>query len=337
MENQEEPEFVLFYLDWNVLSYLKNIKKFGDNPSLVFLHQFLEERRSHIIVPYSPSHLDDIKHGFAKDNSFTHSDLDFLSCFTKNLCVSIYWGAAEAKFEYRDPTEFFYTNLENDKGLYFENPTKINLVGVFENLKELGIEEILNKIPFDDSFIPEFEKLGMKLNKFKVEKSYWSFMLDFAEWMQNMINEGQDGYTKMRNLIQDLTNSKQALKGKGNPIELFDQFLPTTVWGSGLTELLQPNPKDHEQLKTFHSKLVSYYMGLDLAGFKTEKITYKNTYSNLMNDANHCFYAAHCSFFITNDEKAYQKAKAVYEYFGIPTIVKKPIEFYELFSQEGQF
>ena len=53
-----------------------------------------------------------------------------------------------------------------------------------------------------------------------------------------------------------------------------------------------------------YNKITSIYMQLDFVGVHKDKLTHKNGYNNLFNDALHCFYAAHCDIFLTNDKKS---------------------------------
>lgn len=46
-----------------------------------------------------------------------------------------------------------------------------------------------------------------------------------------------------------------------------------------------------------------------------------------MHDVTHCIYASGCEQFVTNDKRLYDKAKAVYRYFGVPTRVLTLEEF----------
>jgi hypothetical protein len=46
-----------------------------------------------------------------------------------------------------------------------------------------------------------------------------------------------------------------------------------------------------------------------------------------MHDVTHCIYASACQQFVTNDKRLYDKASAVYRYFGVPTRVLMLEEF----------
>ncbi len=93
------------------------------------------------------------------------------------------------------------------------------------------------------------------------------------------------------------------------------------------TELYQDNNKTDISKNTTYSKLTGIFMQLDFVGYASDKLTEKNKYDNLFNDALHCFYAAHCDFFLTSDKKTYKKTKAVFESEDIATKVMKPKEF----------
>lgn len=86
------------------------------------------------------------------------------------------------------------------------------------------------------------------------------------------------------------------------------------------------NNKQYIKSELCH-RITSKYMHLDFVGYASEKLTDKNKYDNLHNDARHCFYGAYCNIFVTNDKRAYKKAKATYEEEQIGTLVMNTVEF----------
>lgn len=60
---------------------------------------------------------------------------------------------------------------------------------------------------------------------------------------------------------------------------------------------------------------------LDSSGYYKDKYNCKSDFARSM-DAQHCFYASYCDYFVTNDKKTGVKSKVVYNMFDLSTQVK---------------
>jgi hypothetical protein len=111
-----------------------------------------------------------------------------------------------------------------------------------------------------------------------------------------------------------------------NAIETLNAFLPKTIIGKSFDELL-PKYDGKTTKNKDYSDIINLYMQLDYFGFNPDKLSEKNQWDNLFRDSLHCFYGAHCDYYITNETKAIKKSVAVYKKLNITTQVLKPSDF----------
>lgn len=101
-------------------------------------------------------------------------------------------------------------------------------------------------------------------------------------------------------------------------IKKIDSYIRFHVPGQNLFSLMtQFANQQHIATKDVEMKLL--YLGLDWFGYKNEE---KNkTIANIMADATHVFYAEHCDYLVSNDNRLRAKAKAIYSYYHASTKV----------------
>jgi len=128
------------------------------------------------------------------------------------------------------------------------------------------------------------------------------------------------------------------LKQMMNPLQIQDlsKFFPmehipdrkelrNTMKAVNMDVILNENASKSKTSKNpWYDKITSNYTKYDLKGFKTDE-----QFSNMIDDSNHTFYAAHCKYFLTLDDKCHYKASKVYSELGIATKVMKPKQFFE--------
>jgi hypothetical protein len=71
-----------------------------------------------------------------------------------------------------------------------------------------------------------------------------------------------------------------------------------------------------------YDKIFDTFFKFDLKGYKADE-----RFSNMIDDGLHTAYAAHCDYFITNDERCKHKAIKTYERLQIKTKVMTAEEF----------
>jgi hypothetical protein len=321
------------YLDWNVftnlqsrnsLSNLEDKKKFENLDALLFAH------KDEIAIPYSNAHLKDLLRGYSEDTiTMVKNSLDFLSSITNNFSLVQYWNEEQAMWHFRDPHEFFESLL---------NELPFQEYGSFENFVKMfdGIEKMfepfklqLHNIDFGQmqSQNPFFASLFPKAQK---ENSAYAMIEDIYNLFQTMF-ANPTVYMELRKMFKTGIGLDSNISNYENVVQQLDGTLSKSMLKKSFKELLDVNKDKHSKNENY-SKILSVYMQLDFVGYRSDKLSEKNQYDNLFNDALHCFYAAHCDYFITSDKKSYLKSKAVYQAEGINTSVMTPGEFVEKFK-----
>lgn len=95
--------------------------------------------------------------------------------------------------------------------------------------------------------------------------------------------------------------------------------IPKFLTWDELWKMADPGYK--ESSNPVYDKIMNLFTTTDLKGYRQDE-----KFANLIDDALHCFYGAHCHYFVTLDGRCYDKAKIVYEKLKITTLVLKPEE-----------
>ncbi len=272
----------------------------------------LEEK---IIVPYSNAHLNDLFRGFQKNPNFIEGHLRNIQDLTKNLCVCQYWNREEATWHNRNIFEFF----EEKKSEWEFEPQSLD-----ELFKDSGIPNILlpfKLIDLDKSWKQGYSHdpmFGIMFPNARTQNTAYSLMEDIFNF-QFRLKSDYSLYKKFRayliQSINKLKTNREYLKSikeqfKGTPKHL-DIFELSKLHG----------PKNNSLKNRNYSNVLDVFYKYDLKGYKSD-----SDYNSMFDDSLHTFYAAHCDFFITNDDRCKYKAEKTYKRLGVKTIVLKPAE-----------
>lgn len=325
------------YLDWNVYSNLMSSERLTDNSEKLMyenLKTIFIKCKENIIMPYSNAHLSDLMKSYRQgERERITSALSFISEITQNVCLAQYWDAEHAKWHYREPSNFFDSLIEDESEKTFDT-----LDTLLDTLKEVGADSIFSQFKSMPHGI-KFEEInktnpmfGGLFSASQKEGTVFALMTDVFD-MMNQIQTNPNVYIEFRKLFKNNLGISSNISNFDNTVEQLDTYFPKTMLNKSFTELFTENKKDNSSKNKDYSKITSLYMQLDFVGFNSDKINDKNKHQNLFNDALHCFYGAHCDFYITSDKKGYKKSKAVYQSEGIQTQVLKSQEFNEMLNQ----
>ncbi len=108
-----------------------------------------------------------------------------------------------------------------------------------------------------------------------------------------------------------------------SPSEVIEQLNKSLVnWGTNdsFLEIIEKAFNSFPDTTQFglHNRIAGVYELLDLCGYWKDKETPTSNYARLW-DSSHAFYASYCNYFISDDKRNRNKAKVVYEIYGIPT------------------
>lgn len=320
---------IRIYLDWNIIKNLKS----QENEDAKLLKIILNKTRSNLLIPYSIAHLNNLMKSYKKgEREKVEEDLYYVSDLTRNVCLNHYWNDEYPKWHKRDPKEFFESLIEDESSNYSSWDELI------EELKGEGMNFILESFkstPHDIDFRGLDEKnpaLGLFFNKSRIENSINAIMQDIFDLLQQ-IRSSPVTYRELRNQFRTMVNIDPNISNFENAIETLDNYLPKTILNKSFTELYDEHHTPISKSKDY-DRITGIYMQLDLVGFNPDKINNKNEYENLFNDAMHCYYAAHCDYYITNDNKNIKKSRATYEGEEIRTIVYDLEGFFEELNEK---
>lgn len=323
---------IKLYLDWNVISQMKN----GNQDQLKNI--VLDNDR--FLIPFSTSHIDDIWSSYretVEQKMLIDSDLAFITLLTKGICL--FNRENDVILDSYQPQELFQQRID-EKGLFddlsleglaklfTEDDSTKSFGSIFiDLLKSIPIQETLQRAFQDSDSAMQIESLfpGLKDNL-----TLEGFFQSFSE-MNKGLNDGER-YKDLRRIVQS---------GLGiNRDKIFDNQFPQEIIQSKYEELGQ-NRYQHDSngkyAPRWFDEISNEYVSLDMHGYQEDKVNVhkgrKETFRNTREDAFHAAFASTCNFYILNDKKSYKKTKQVYTKFGINTIVLKPEEFIEYYKQ----
>jgi hypothetical protein len=313
---------MLIYLDWNILN---KIEKKSELPIEEFkVYEFLENfvKLEGIFTPFSNAHLQDLIRGFKKNPTYIDGHLQTIEKVTQNLCICQYWGKQNTVFHYRDVREFFQSAIDEKEFeadsfedlLKTDDPEINSIVDLQHDLfKSLPVPKDFKKIyQVDPIFSTIYPTTKNEMNMFALSSDLYNFSL--------LINKDYSIYRALRRfIIMTMNNYKQndqILKlVKSTTAELpkylnFDEVIDEVKINSRSSK----NPH--------YDKLIDTFFKFDIKGYKSD-----NAFPNLIDDALHTFYASHCDYFITNDDRCKHKAIKTFEKLQIETITMTANEF----------
>lgn len=322
------------YLDWNVISGMKN-NHFPELSNIIV-------NKEKFLLLYSTSHIGDIfssiKNHSEDEQKLVREDLEFITQLTDDLClVNNSEKVVLSKYE---PGELLDDRIR--EAPIFEDFSLDNLFKSMEGDEVMGglvnsLKSIIASIPLENAFKEAFENpesaamLEQMFPGLKEDQTMNGFFKSFGKMYHNL-NEKED-YKDLRNIVQKVGVNSGHFNDDKNPFEVIDNAYKKT----GI-ENFEPH-KYFEKGKNapeWFDEITNEYIKLDMHGFKADKVKVtdkeKNTFKNTTEDASHSAFASRCEFYITNDDKNYQKTKAVFQKLGVYTIVLKPNEFIQYYN-----
>lgn len=310
---------MLIYFDLNIFDRIEKIERLEEKEQEAY--QTFEELILHekIIVPYSNAHLNDLFRGYQKNPSFIEGHLTNIERLTKNLCVCQYWNRKTVTWHYRNIFEFFESK-KNEREFEHEN--------VSELFESIGMPSLIE--PFKYLILPKEWKqgysaeplFGIMFPKSRVNPTYFSLLEDIYDFNIRM----KEDFSLYKIFKSHLLKNINRLKNNQVFLQQIRQNFKDLPKHLDIFEIAnQYAPKNNSSKNKAYLKILDTFYKFDLKGYKTD-----GNFNNMFDDSLHTFYAAHCDFFVTNDERCNYKAKKTYERIGISTIVIKAQEYNEI-------
>lgn len=323
---------IKIYIDWNVISQMKN----GQHPEL----NKILENDDLFLKFYSTSHISDIFSSYKESDEQKKqidSDLEYISRITKNRCL---YNILNGKIiqDFYDPRELFGERVAQKD--VFEDISLDGLTGIF-NSSELGKEfgvpviEALKTLPLEESIKEAFEnpQSAEMMNRLFPGLKDDLTMEGWFKYFNTMIKELNhgEGYKELRNILQESTNLKRdKIFNDPDPFSFLKDHYKK-FGGTRPAPIIESkySPKWFEEIS-------NEYIQLDMHGYQEDKVKIdrgrKETFQNTTEDAFHAAFASTCDFYIINDNRAYKKTSKVYEQLHINTWVHKPDEFIDHYN-----
>ncbi len=138
-------------------------------------------------------------------------------------------------------------------------------------------------------------------------------------------------YKSIRNASLEDFKMNHDYSESDNPIKALSDKLAKSAFKKTFKEFVDENMKLYfnEKPPSRFDIFTNNYLMLDFLGY------YKDSqFKNLLQDSFHAYYGAHCDFFVTDDDNTFHKAKAIYKYLDIQTIVCKSSDFNTRFFEK---
>lgn len=314
------------YLDWNVFDRIEKIASFTGGE--LNLYETLEKIliSAETVCPYSNAHLHDLLRGYNINPSYTLNHLDILAKLTKNLCICQYWGNSEVTWHTRPVHEFFDDAIEEKEGESetFEELLSNDATGLWELQKS-----VIKTTPVPASFKQIYQTdpiFNIIYPRTKAELNILALCADLYQFSM-LMNKDFSVYKSFKKFLiltmNRLRKDQKLLKMVKNSYLEHPKYLCLE------TIVDQFTPKSEVSKNESYSKIIDVFYRYDLKGYKTDA-----RFPNMVDDALHTFYGAHCDYFITNDDKCQYKAQRTYERLGITTEVLTANEFVQKMSTD---
>lgn len=325
---------IKIYLDWNVMSGMKN-NHFQELNDIIL-------KKDKFLLLYSSSHIGDIfasiKNHSEEEQKLVREDLDYITYLTDDLCLVN--NSKEVVLNQYQPGELLNDRIS--EAPLFEDFSLDNLFSSIEVGNPMfglisSMKSMISSIPLDSAFKEAFENpesatmLDKMFPGLKDDKTMNGFFKSFGKMFHNM-NEKED-YKDLRNIVQQVGVNSGHFNENKNPFEVIDNaYKKIGIEGFEPDKYFDKTKNAPE----WFNDITNEYVKLDIHGFKADKVKVtdkeKNTFKNTTEDASHSAFASRCEFYITNDDKNYHKTKAVFQKLRIYTIVLKPNEFVQYYN-----
>lgn len=321
------------YLDWNVITSL-----YQNRETTKELEKVLFNSDYDIMIPYSLSHIQDVMKTSSVSKVVCENELEYLDKITKKNYIDFDKEKNTTRPYIAKAREVYESNNEclNVHNLSIDTIIDLISKNTHESVGRLAklLLKLLPspKLPEDTYINNNMPRAYLEsIQKIQQSQSLYQFLENI--WDSNInIWRSSNQYSGYRFETQNYFGLKPVvLSSNDNPVEKIDdamQALDTAGAYKGVDDFFNTQ-SNNSITSSMQMKYTMYYLLLDMCGYHSDKMTPKNSPSNLLTDAMHSFYGAHCDYFITLDKKMTSKSLALYKKFNCDTKVLDPCKFVE--------
>ncbi|RAJ76691.1 hypothetical protein CLV59_108211 [Chitinophaga dinghuensis] len=316
----------IFYFDLNVFNKIEKIDTLEGAEKEFY--QKLEQMavKGDILVPYSNAHMRDLVRGYQKSKEYIDGHLATIGRITQNLCVTQYWNESKVRWHQRDVKDFFQDTLEDApinsfynlyKGIDDDNPLMQMAIRAHQSRCELmklqPINPIFKQIYKEDPIFGHIYPLTREnMNLFSLNE-------DLLNFSQNVKTDFVL-YKNFRKYLGTLRQKFPQLVKEYGVTDIFQKIStlnPAHLTWEGIWDDLSSKYKPSSNPDM--DRMFDLFVKTDFNGYKQDE-----RFANLVDDALHTCYGAHCNVFVTNDNRCFEKAKVVYKKFAPHVHLIKP-------------
>ncbi len=314
------------YFDSNVFS---NLRK-GEEPKYLLMKEAIEKYKNNLMFFFSHAHIRDKR----KDRTdIKYHDFKYMESLVGDNYISYHALEKRTSFYLATPLEVFNDEDQSDELDFLldfwrtSNEDDLNLMATKSVLKDLLESEKIETDILTNKEIGDYHK-EMLRKIFPVDKTEFT-MADIFDQLITFYQDffsNSDSYKEFRKFIGDQGKTmSHSINGKDYSLtELFENKEINEKFVDYVKNSL------HHQDKTqipYYDFYLQAYSTLDFLGFSKDKLTKRNSFNNLFNDALHSYYARYCDYLITEDIGLREKSSILYKQFEVVTKVLTVDEF----------
>lgn len=293
------------YLDWNIISYLKE-EKYTD------LRNYLAQVKNFFVFPFSRAHIQDLYQSKSPNNKKYEQDLDTLSEICQTHLLN-YEESIDAPYPYECTPRQFIEREHHTLQAYASGFDSINFTDLIKSMMDATSFDALHNtllaypllspvinptngttiLNMWDALSFALDNLSALLKDKKLEVELYKSMCKI---------EGENKIQEMQNIdASDILGYLNEVCLSRTGTSLTDSILKTLVKING---------------KNSYNYFLAEYTTLALTAYSRDK---KRNILNIMTDAIHSFYAMRCDVLVTKDEGMQKKAEAEFKRFNSST------------------
>lgn len=335
-EKQEYSGKPLAYLDHNILDGFLNCQNHDSD--------FIESFMQHVQVVYSDSTFQEIHRSGLKKQYYSDNFLELL----ENLNALYIKPILNGNFKFTGQMRLtcgsvfsYYEEYINEITKYdqFLAPLQKNVFAVYggvKNYDEMAGEQI-------EAQYKLLNFLEHQITALKNDNINHSLADLFIGQKENELNQMKVNMPEfevvVRNNVEHIkqANSKTAAHlAYRNELKINIDQINKIEYPNILLKICNKLQEDNESLRDKElndflqinncvhkfEKIHAIYTNLNITGFRPEKkVKNEKKFISAQTDISHVAYASYCNYFITNDERLFDKSKVIYEYLEISTQV----------------
>ena len=316
------------YLDWNVFNQIEKRESLPEGERQIYTDLYSSIIAKELVCPYSNAHLNDLIRGYKKNPLYIDGHVTIITELTNDLCICQYWKQTKPLWHRRSVNEFFYSAIE-EKELEWESFDDL-LDEKYELLDTVVMSPLaLMKPVLKMKSVPkEFKQIyqadpifSIIYPRTRIEMTEYALCCDLYNF-SILLNRDFSLYRSLRKfLIQTLNKYRQNVQ----LVKTVNKMNPGTPKYLDMDKLFeQCEIKNSTGISSAYDKFFDIFFKFDLKGYKSD-----GQFSNMIDDALHSYYAGHCGYFITNDDRCKYKAEKTFERLKISTRVFTAKDFVE--------